>query len=363
MLEFDYSILQCPVSGENLLPVGKNRREEFIRHFSSHPMKIKEGFLNESGTLLYPMVEDIILLLPVYALKIKGKPEEDDMSFDRKRVFEYYNRIHYDLKNNLSIYEDSPKWVDFRDVTQDYLRHSFARAGKYLDPGGEYFLDVGSGPIGLEEYIELSSNYTYRICVDISVNALIRAKANYSPRKGIYICGDITNIPVKESVCDAVLCQHTLYHVPKNEQKNAVEEMHRVLKPGKRMAVVYSLFYHSWFMNISLFPVQVYRIARHFTGKVYARIFRKRPRLYFYAHSLRWFRRNFGQVYDMGFYSWRSTNKYFLKIYIHRHLWGARLLGFLKILEDRFPRFLGTFGEYPLIVIRKRPAGTGNTAV
>ncbi len=357
MLSFDFSILQCPITKKGLIHLSKeetlallNDRHSDVRHMEN----ITEGFINATSSYFYPVFGDILLLLPVYALYIGN--EEDmrkDMSYDKKRVFDYYNQINYDTRNSLSIYQDSPKWVDFRDISHDYLHRSFQRAGRYLNPGGKYFLDIASGPIGLKEYMDLSEGYATRICADISVNALIQAKFNYRHRKGIFICADIANIPLKENTCDAVLCQHTLYHLPKNEQKTAVNELYRVAAPGASVAIVYSLFHHSWFMNLALLPLQGYRIARHFAGKAWVSMFHGKPRLYFYPHSLRWFRRSFTFGDRMKFYCWRSTNKYFLKIYIHKWMAGKKILQWLADQEDRHPQFWGRIGEYPVIVIRK----------
>jgi ubiquinone/menaquinone biosynthesis C-methylase UbiE/uncharacterized protein YbaR (Trm112 family) len=357
MVDFDYSILQCPITKENLKPLSKDDVTVLISKYDSDFLKIDnitEGFINERGNYFYPVFEDILLLLPVYALFIgKGEDTRGKMAFDKERVFKYYNEISYDVKNSLKIYEDSPKWVDFRDVSSEYIKNSFTKAKRYLNQNGKYLLDIASGPIGLPEYINLSENFEIRICVDISVNALIQAKFNYRHKKGIYICADICNIPLKDNICDSVLCQHTLYHVPKKEQKTAVEEMYRVAKPESKIVIVYCLFYHSWFMNICLFPIQLYRITRHFAGKAYVRLFNSKPRLYFYPHSIGWFKRNFAFSNKMEFYCWRSTNKYFLNLYIHERLWGRKILNSLKKSEDKYPKFWSRFGEYPLIVINK----------
>jgi ubiquinone/menaquinone biosynthesis C-methylase UbiE/uncharacterized protein YbaR (Trm112 family) len=358
MIDFDISILQCPVTKESLTLLSGEESNKLTSRFDQSFIKIDritEGFINESSTYFYPVFDDILLLLPVYALFIgKGKDIREKMAFDKERVFDYYNELNYNVKNSFKIYEDSPKWVDFRDVSSDYIYNSFTKAQKYLNPRGKYLLDIASGPIGLKEYIRLSENYETRICADLSIKALIQAKHNYSPGKGIYICCDITNIPLKENICDSVLCQHTLYHIPKTEQKTAVEEMHRVTKPSSPIVIIYSLFYHSLFMDISLFPVQLYRIARHFAGKAYVHLFKSKPRLYFYPHSLRWFRKTFDFGKEIEFYCWRSTNKYFLTVYIHKWLGGKKLLNCLKNSENKHPKFWGKFGEYPVIVIRKR---------
>ncbi len=360
MIDFDISILICPVTKEGLTLINREEITHIITKYDSELLKldaISAGFINESRTYFYPVFDEILLLLPLYALFIgHGEDKRGSMAFDKERVFKYYNEINYDSKNSYKIYQDSPKWVDYREVSKEYMLNSFTKAKRYLNPSGKYFLDIASGPIGLKEYIDLSENYEIRICADISVNALIQAKHNYHPRKAIFICADITNIPLKNDVCDAVLSQHTLYHIPRNEQKTAVEEMYRVAKPGSRIAIVYCLFYHSWFINITLFPIQLYRIARHIAGKIYVRLVKSKPRLYFYPHSLGWFKRSFRFSKDIEFYCWRSTNKYFLDLYIHSWLGGKQLLRWLRNSEDKYPKCWGRLGEYPLISIKKQEA-------
>jgi ubiquinone/menaquinone biosynthesis C-methylase UbiE/uncharacterized protein YbaR (Trm112 family) len=357
MNHFDHTILRCPVTKENLTLLSREEAVEIIRGVDSDFLStgsITEGFINENRTYFFPVFENIVLLLPVYALFI-GKNEDirSEMVFDKARVFQYYNQISYNTKNGLKLYEDSARWVDFREITSEYIRNSFTRAGKYLRPSGKYLLDIASGPIGLKEYVDLSNHYEVRICADISVNALIQARYNYRQRQGVFICADITNIPLKDNICDAVLCQHTLYHIPKNEQKTAVNEMYRVTAKGSPVVIVYSLFYHSWFMNITLLPLQLYRIARHLAGKMYVRLFQSKPRLYFYPHSLRWFKKSFSFSHQMTFHCWRSTNKYFLRIFVHSWLGGKYLLRALMKCEDKHSGFWGKFGEYPVIVIKK----------
>lgn len=358
MIDFDYSILACPVTGEKLIPLEQGKINDILKTHGhtliDNPDSITDGFINESKTYFYPVFEGIVLLLETYGLFVgSGTDKRGKMAFDKQRVFKYYNEIGYKTRNNLKIYGDSAKWVDFRDVSADYIRNSFTRAKQYMNPTGKYMLDIASGPIGLPEYMSISDNYEYRICADISVNALLEAKQNYAHRKGIYLCADIVNIPLQPNVCDAVLCQHTLYHIPKNEQEKAVNEMYRVAKPSSKIAIIYSWFYNSWFMNLTLLPVQLYRIVRHLAGKVYVRLFNSKPRLYFYPHSRGWFKRKFTFSKQITFYSWRSTNKFFMNIYIHKFLGGKKILKALQRSEEKHPKFWGRFGEHPVIVIEK----------
>ena len=141
MIDFDYTILQCPISKENLKPIKKDEVTRIISTYDSDFLKfdnITEGFINENRTYFYPVFEDILLLLPVYALFIgNGEDHRGKMAFDRERVFKYYNNINYDTKNSLKIYEDSPKWIDFREVSDEYIRNSCTKAKKFLNQSGK----------------------------------------------------------------------------------------------------------------------------------------------------------------------------------------------------------------------------------
>jgi hypothetical protein len=129
--------------------------------------------------------------------------------------------------------------------------------------------------------------------------------------------------------------------------------MYRVTKPGSKAIIVYSFFHHSWLMNLTLLPVQLYRIFRHLAGKTYVRLTNGKPRLYFYPHSRRWFKTRFTFSKQIEIYSWRSVNKYFLDIYIHQSLGGKAILNWLSKMENKYPKFWGAVGEYASIVIRK----------
>ena len=350
--------LRCPITNNGL---DLTQNDEFVNYNIPDKYEnfgnLTNGLTDESKQYFYPIFDDIIVLHDQYALFIgEGQDKRSNLSFDKKRVFDYYNEVSYKIKDSLKIYEDSPKWVDFREISAKYMRTSFKRAARFYPANGKYFLDIASGPIGLPEYMTLCDGYEYRICVDISINALIQAKINIEKagKRGIYICGDITNIPIQDNSVDTVLSQHTLYHIPKNDQKRAVNEMYRVAKDNSKIVIIYSWFYHSWFMNLFLNIIQLYRILRHFAGKVYVRLFPSKPRLYFYPHSPNWFKKSFKFSNDIEFHCWRSTNKYFMNLYIHNWLFGKQILDKLMEIEDRYSKFMSTFGEYAAIVITKK---------
>jgi hypothetical protein len=112
-------------------------------------------------------------------------------------------------------------------------------------------------------------------------------------------------------------------------------------------------------MAVTLFPyrlavatwVGIKRLVRAVRGGRSSADARE-PQLYFRVHPYRWFVKNIKPLMDFETVIWRSVSVDFLRIYIHGGV-GKRLLSWLYSLEEKFPRFLGKSGAYPLFVIRK----------
>ena len=52
----------------------------------------------------------------------------------------------------------------------------------------------GSGPIQYPEYLTYSEGYQYRLCLDISIVALIEARKRIG-EKGLFVVADVSNLP------------------------------------------------------------------------------------------------------------------------------------------------------------------------
>jgi len=351
--EIDYSIFKCPITNEDL-SVADGFILNKVNQISGKENLFINGLINSSRSYFFPIKEEIIFLLPFYAIPLAENVSLlKEMHFDKQRIFNYYDKINYQEFEGQQVYADAGKFVDFRPFALDYTQHGFSNSRQYINQTGKYFVDVCCGPVAFKEYVFLAEGFDCRICIDISANALLEAKKNLAKyhQRGIFICADIINLPLKENMADAVICQHGLFHVQKKLQLNAMKELIRIAKPRTKIAIVYDWFYHSLFMNIALGPFQLYRIARHFTGKIYARIFKK-DKLYFYSHSPKWFYKNNANK-KVKFFVWRSINKHFSDIYIHKKFGGSKLINYIWKMEKKYPEKMGSIGEYPVIVIEK----------
>lgn len=247
------------------------------------------------------------------------------------------------------LYEDTKKFVDTRPTSLRFTRACMERLQKYFNKGGQYLLDAGSGPIAHEELLEYSKNFDKRVCVDLSIPALRAAQRKLGDR-GIYLQGDLTNLPIRSNVVDAVMSYHVIYQLPPNLQAAAFRELWRVLKPGGVAVIVY------WWAAPKL-PWRVRRVADVFLGKArhaadqapgsdLGEVPDHNPLPYEWFTSQDWpFR------YKLDTY--RIVPNSFLRASIPDDWRGAAFLNLLMTFQRLAPAYCGRHGLMPAIVITK----------
>lgn len=362
------NIFRCPISGLPLRFLSDKEISLLLEKIPAFSLQrggsvkdqFKEGLISSDERFIYPIVDDIIVLLPDLAIinsdKDPSAMEGVKIYGDKKKVRDFYDRLGW-TQNSEGVFEDARKYEDLRYVSREYIHRCHLRVNRHLNDGGRYILDVASGPVQYEEYLGYHAKFDFRICADISILALREAQKKLRD-KGIYVLADITNLPIKDNTMDCVLSLHTVYHVPAGEQVKAFGEIHRVLKPGARGIVVYSWGFGSTLMKIALLPVSALSIPlKLIRGAIKKPDNKSELQLYYHPHSYKWFKKNVGSKFDCKIYVWRSISIIFMKAYIHRWFFGRHLLSFICALEEKFPHFLGKAGQYPLIVMKKADAG------
>jgi SAM-dependent methyltransferase len=284
---------------------------------------------------------------------------DDTKEAIKKKVQQFYDECGWQ-KRGQGLYADAVLFEDLREVAHDYISKCHLRVNRYLPASGNFLLDVASGPLQYAEYMTYSDNFTFRLCVDLSLVALHEARSRLGD-KGLYEAADIVNLPFKANRIDAAISLHTLYHVPDSEQVQAFREIYRVLKPRGRAIIVYNWGSHarlmnlfSWPLKLVTFPGRVARFVRRHAAAFLGRAHPGKPgTLYFHAHNLRWFEEHLKPEMPYSISVWRSVSVGFLKGYIHAPLWGKDLLQAIYRLEERYPRLLGKVGQYPLFIVEK----------
>jgi SAM-dependent methyltransferase/uncharacterized protein YbaR (Trm112 family) len=370
-------ILRCPLSGLPLQPTNSRQldwlndqiRQGRMVHGdgSTATAPLTAGLQTPDGSTFYRVDEGILVLLPALALRTgeaQAGGSQPGLRSEKQAVQSFYDELGW-TRNRDGDFVDSEKWEDLRPVARDYVRQCHQRVQRHLKPQGRYLLDVASGPVQYAEYEQYSAGYEARICVDISPAALKHAQARLG-RRGIYIVGDITNLPFQDGSMDGVVSLHTIYHLPADEQATAFRELHRVLAPGGTAAVVY--VWRSASVKLAELPASLARggrkLARNLLSLVGPRRDRRqsaatptgvRRRLFFHSHPYRWF---VGQDWSFRFeiQVWRSLSLRMQRSYFHGWLAGRAALRWLFRLEEQFPRAFGRWGAYPLILVHRAAA-------
>lgn len=248
------------------------------------------------------------------------------------------------------LFADTKAFVDTRAVSVDFGGKCISRLNKYFSRGGRYLLDAGSGPIPQDELLSYGERFEQRVCVDFSVSALRTARSKIGDR-GVYLQGDLTNLPLKDGSMDAVTCNHVIYQIPAESQAAAFLELWRVLKPGGIGVIVY------WWRDTPL-AWRIERLARLFVGN---RSEKKSetlaasatlPELYHHPHSLSWFEsQNWPFRYRIE--SFRVINNAFLRNYVSDDWRGRAFLNAIYALQLLAPGYCGKYGVMPAIIIHK----------
>jgi hypothetical protein len=312
-------LIRCPITGGRLSWSGPNRLS------------------SEGGTHQYKFEDGIYHL--VHSVSASDGERNAALRVEKEETQCYYDEFGWQRSDGT--YGEVKAFTDTRSAPWSYTSRCIRRVGKFLAGKGRYFLDVASGPIPYPEYIELQQGFDYRVCVDLSIEALKEAQRKLGVN-GIYILGDMTRLPLAADSIDAAVSFHTVYHIPADEQANAFLELHRVLRKGAVGAVIYSWGY-------SPITARLTRLLARWGTPAAAGT--PEAGLYYHAYEKEWFLgRKWPFRYEIR--AWRTLGSSILQRLgngpLHRI--GYRML---FALESIFSSFLGRHGQYPIILIRK----------
>lgn len=287
----------------------------------------------------------------------------------KDQVRQFYDKVGWKIVGE-GVYQNA-RYEDLRPVSHEYISKCHLRVNRHLKTSGEYLLDAGSGPIQYPEYLTYSQKYRYRVCLDISIVALREARKRIGDR-GLYVVADVANLPFAANAFDGLVSLHTLHHLPINQQKQSFVEFHRVLMPASTGVVVNGwtdseLMRKSWWLvrfmeNVGQLLAHKkkevkpqaksdtsQKISRHIVEET-----QTEPQGTFIEKmDADWIRSTLSKKMKFEIFVWRSVNVRFLRAIIHRVLAGRFLLKLLYLLEEKYPRYFGEKGQYPLIVIHK----------
>lgn len=361
--------LKCPLTHSELHVMDKvsldllnaRIRAKDVHHADGSLVKepLTDALVSEQYQLVYPVIDGrIAALMESLAILPENKNGLGDMlhKLDEEKLsvqnfYEEYGWHKADDKN----YHDTVDFEDRREIAATYWSRCHLRLNRYLR-SGKYILDVASGAIPNDEYFSYSQNYQLRICMDFSLLALKEAAIRLNG-KGIFIMGDMTNIPIKDDSVDAVISLHTVYHVPVKEQTQAVKESQRVLNHQGVSVIVYSwkdAFLMRTIMKNWRALVLTLKGRRKEIG-IKAKAVEGQPQLQNYHQNYSWYTRELKAGLGAQLKVYSAISRSFSHTFIKKKFFGKQLASFIYWLEDRLPTILGKHGQYPVFVLEKQP--------
>ncbi|MGA7742203.1 MAG: class I SAM-dependent methyltransferase [Polyangia bacterium] len=274
-------------------------------------------------------------------------------------VSQFYNTVGWETQGDIT--EDAKRWEDLREHSREYVSKCRLRVLRHIPDHGVTMLDMASGPIQYGEYLEYSRHFEKRYCVDLSAGALEKAKKKIGDR-GVFWHGSFFDIPIDENFFDCTISLHTIYHIDKDRQEEAVRKLLHVTKPGKPVIVVYGNPNTLVSSLRSSIPVRLLgRMKRILKGTENGIARTDGPGFYYHIHPIAWWSR-FRDIADVKILPWRSFDSDTQKGLIPDNKIGGKMLDVLFKLEDRFPDFFVKHFQYPMIILTKRTIPQGRAS-
>ncbi len=275
----------------------------------------------------------------------------------KEDVRHFYDRVGWQ-KISSGVYQNA-EFEDLRPVSRTYIHKCHLRVNRYLDHQGKYLLDAGSGPIQYPEYLTYSQGYQYRLCLDISIVALMDARERIGEH-GLFVVADVAHLPFVEGVMDGIVSLHTLHHLTAEDYLPAYHELKRVMKSGAK-AVVVNGWSDSALMRFFRYPIRfMERFSRRKEVLNSGTKKENQPKPaskpdHTFVHKLDadGLRALLGDDFSVRITVWRSVSVRFLRAMIKPWLFGRFKLAILYGLEELFPKYFGEKGQYPLITFSK----------
>lgn len=268
-----------------------------------------------------------------------------------EQVSRFYNTIGWETENGVT--EDAKRWEDLRRHARRYVSKCRLRVLRHIPARGERMLDAASGPIQFDEYLEYSKNFAKRYCVDLSASALEQARQRIGDH-GVFLHGSFFDLDLEEDFFDCSVSLHTIYHMDKDRQEEAVRKLIRVTRRGKPVIIVYSNPRPMDVVVSSSRPVRFARKALNRLRRGARPAATEEPAdLYFHPHPLEWWERFWNEC-DVRILPWRSFGADVQKKLFPDNKVGAAMFAALFRLEELFPGFFARNGRFPMIVLTRR---------
>jgi SAM-dependent methyltransferase len=275
----------------------------------------------------------------------------------KKQVRQFYDEVGWKKSGQLQF--QNAQFEDLRPVSNDYIHRCHLRVNRFLNPTGRFLLDAGSGPVQYPEYLTYSSGYQFRVCLDISLTALLAAREKLKEH-GLYVLADAADLPFKKDAFDGIVSLHTFHHLVLDDQMKAYHEVFRVLNYNSRAVVVNGWKTSPLMKRLDRLMALMERSRKQTENPIdkdskseQVEPVKKPDRTFVDELDAQALKQKLAGDVPLDIRVWRSINVRFLRALINPSSGGRIWLKIIYWLEEIFPHYLGEKGAYPLVVVSK----------
>ena len=360
-------ILCCPITKAPLRMVATEELRPILAEGENEriPVGTVGAFISDELHRAYPLTQRVAYFLEQDSLRTNvGKQgialTSSSMNLSDERVKQsvkdWYDRFGW-TRNEHGLYNDTATFSQNRPF--GYGLYELMSHVAILDrlSGGEFILDAASGPIAHPEYLAYSWYYQCRVCVDMSIVALMNAYQNLE-RGGFCCLADICHLPFRDDAFDGAISGYTVQHIPKSQQQLAVQELYKVIRPGAHLCILTHVRSSLGRRGLS-FPLRISQkllaalgLARKASiGSPRMKASAQPEPLYFFPRKVAWWKKVAGELS-------RSYSVETLRILSKREfksLFGTsnRAAKFMRLIESAAPRLTSGLSAYCLVDIHK----------
>lgn len=361
------TILCCPRTKTDLrlLPI-----EELLSYLSEDErQRMPDGtigaFISDAAGRAYPLTERIAYFLEETSLRTSRDRSEtvsamvpatsgDDIT---QSVRDWYDHFGW-KKNKKGLYNDTALFSQSRPIG-----HGLYELMSHLSildrlPGGDFVLDVASGAIPHSEQLAFSWFFKSRVCVDMSITALLEASMKL--RQMDFCClADICRLPYRDDSFDGAVSGYTIQHIPESLQIAAIKEIFRVIRPNSHLCILTEVKSSVWHKGL-FYLLRAFRKLLKVLHLVSPQIFvsqtehgHENPpqRLYYFFRSRAWWKTVSGELtYRHSVESLRILSKSEFEWLFGQSNRAAKAL---RLMENTFPRLTSAMSSYCLIDLCK----------
>jgi len=254
-------------------------------------------------------------------------------------IKDFYERIGWKHQDGIS--EDAKLNENLSYFAQRYVSQVRMRISDNLPKRGDFFLDIGSGPIQYKEYEILSKYFKERHCVDLSATALKLASRKLGPEHVKSHNLDFFEFE-SDLKFEAICAINCLYHVNIDKQIDFVRKMLTFLTSNGVALIVYS----NPMAPSAIFTKCLMKIRTKF--KFWTPNKSSVNPIYFERHKRKiW--QSLTEDFQVELIPWRTLNPILELKLLPKNRFGSLLLEIFFWLESK--QFWISFSEYYMVRI------------